>query len=246
MCSRFRFKMAERIKRQSRPPKRLVDECLEVYEAKKKKKKSGKDNQLYEIEIMAVDKEKKKVKIHYKGFSEEADEWREYEDENNFFPFVRLERLFIPQEISLEDRMNSFHGQVYREIKRKLWSGRRDDPEVRIEVYNVDFDAFNRGLGQVVKGIQNRGKEVYVITDNHDLDELLGLKWNERIFNENGDFAYVMNGTVRYWLTKRNTVVEFKYIGGKYIKSEIEDSFMLVFNFVRGDGNKTQYLSETF
>ena len=60
--------------------------------------------------------------------------------------------------------MNSFHGQVYREIKRKLWSGRRDDPEVRIEVY-VDFDAFNRGLGQVVKGIQNRGKEVYVITD---------------------------------------------------------------------------------
>ena len=40
--------------------------------------------------------------------------------------------------------------------------------------------------------------------------------------------------------------MEFKYIGGKYIKSEIEDSFMLVFNFVRGDGNKTQYLSETF
>ena len=93
--------------------------------------------------------------------------------------------------------MNSFHGQAYREIKRKLWSGRRDDPEVRIEVY-VDFDAFNRGLGQVVKGIQNRGKEVYAITDSHDLDELLGLKWNERIFNENGDFAYVMNGTVRY------------------------------------------------
>ena len=67
--------------------------------------------------------------------------------------------------------------------------------------------------------VQFRWKEVYVITDNHDLDELLGLKWNERIFYDNGDFAYVMNGTVRYWLSKRNSVVEFKYMGGKYIKS---------------------------
>lgn len=83
----------------------------------------------------------------------------------------------------------------------------------------MDFDVFHRGLGRVVKRIQNRWKEVYVITDNHDLDELLGLKWNERIFYDNGDFAYVMNGTVRYWLSKRNSVVEFKYMGGKYIKS---------------------------
>lgn len=89
-------------------------------------------------------------------------------------------------------------------IKCKLWSGQRDDPEVVVEGYNVDFDVFHRGLGRVVKRIQNRGKEVYVITDNHDLDELLVLKWNERIFYENGDFAYVMNGTVRYWLTKWN------------------------------------------
>lgn len=89
-------------------------------------------------------------------------------------------------------------------IKCKLWSRQRDDPEVVVEGYNVDFDVFHRGLGRVVKRIQNRGKEVYVITDNHDLDELLGLKWNERIFYENGDFAYVMNGTVRYWLTKWN------------------------------------------
>lgn len=74
------------------------------------------------------------MKIHYKGFSEEADEWHEYEDKNNFFPFARLERLFIPQDISLEDRMNSFHGQVYKEIKCKRRSGQRDDSEVMIKV----------------------------------------------------------------------------------------------------------------
>ena len=54
-------------KRQSRPQKRLVNEYLQVSEAKKKKEKSGKDNQLYEIEIMKVDKEKKKVKIQRGG-----------------------------------------------------------------------------------------------------------------------------------------------------------------------------------
>ena len=102
-----------------------------------------------------IDKQKKKVKIHYEGYSEEADEWRDCQDEN-MFPFERLEKTYIPGEISLEDRTNVLHGHVYQEIKRKLWSGRRDDPDIRIEV-NVDPDVFDRGLSKVVKGIQIRG-----------------------------------------------------------------------------------------
>ena len=31
-------------------------------------------NRLYEIEVREVDKEKKRIKIHYKGFSEDADQ----------------------------------------------------------------------------------------------------------------------------------------------------------------------------
>ena len=41
---------------------------LPVFKAKNKNK-MRKDNQLYEIEIREVDKEKKRIKIHYKGFS---------------------------------------------------------------------------------------------------------------------------------------------------------------------------------
>lgn len=52
--------MAERTKRQSSPPKRVVNKYLQVYEAKNKKKKAGKDNQLYEIEKMEVEKRKKR------------------------------------------------------------------------------------------------------------------------------------------------------------------------------------------
>ena len=44
----------------------------------KNKNKMRKDNQLYEIEIREVDKEKKRIKIHYKGFREDRDEWRDY------------------------------------------------------------------------------------------------------------------------------------------------------------------------
>ena len=37
-----------------------------------------KDNQLYDIEIREVDKEKKRIKILYKGFTEDRDEWCDY------------------------------------------------------------------------------------------------------------------------------------------------------------------------
>ena len=194
---------------------------------------------------MEVDKEKKKVKIHFKGYSNDTDEWRDYGEESNILPFERLERAYIPDEVSLEDRTNSFHGQLYREIKRKLWSSRREDPDVRIEV-NVDPDVFSAGLGRVVKPIHYRGKEVYSIKENNCLNGLLGLKWNERILNQNSDFSYVVKGTVKYWLSQRNSIVEYKYIGGKYVKSEIEDSHFVVFSFVRGDGNRGQYLCGNF
>ena len=44
----------------------------------KNKNKMRKDNQLYEIKIREFDKEKKRIKIHDKGFIEDTDEWRDY------------------------------------------------------------------------------------------------------------------------------------------------------------------------
>ena len=42
------------------------------------KKEMRKYNQLYEIEIRGVDKEKKRVKIaDYRGFPKDTDEWRD-------------------------------------------------------------------------------------------------------------------------------------------------------------------------
>lgn len=189
--------------------------------------------------VTDVDKVGKRVKIHYVGYSERYDEWRACESEDNNL-FQRMELLSSPSSSSLDDRMELIHGELYREIKRKLYSGRKDDPSTRVEV-RIDQDVFNGGLALVGKAKTERGKVVHSIDSNQTLNHLLGLKWDERIFNENGDFAFVIEGTVRFWLARRNPIQEFKVIGGKYIKCEIEDNFYLVFTFVRGDGNRHNY-----
>ena len=233
--------MADRPKRMSLVPKRFVDDFYEIGPAVGKvEKRPMVDKSLCEEETVDVNKEQTQKRIHFVGFSKEFDKWRHYDCERDYFPFVRLEKMFLPDGGSMEDRKNIFHGQLYRVIKRKLWSGRRDDPEVRIEMN--DPDVFSSGLGQVTLSTSQRGKDVYSVTDNRLLDGVLGLKWDERIMNSSGDFAYVEKNTVRFWMTKKTPIQEYKYIGSNYVKCEIEDVYMLVFTFVRGDGNRRQYM----
>ena len=111
---------------------RILSALPKIMEKVERKRKTDRD--LYDVEVVEVDTTQKRLKIHFVGFSHEYDEWRDYDSESNYFPFVRLEKMFFPKESSLEDRSNIFHGELYRCIKRKLWSGRKDDPEVRIEL----------------------------------------------------------------------------------------------------------------
>lgn len=226
------------VKRESKIPARYIHECSSDF-ASKKRKLSKKDNNLYDVIVTEVDKSKKRIKIHYVGYSTKYDEWKPIGDAASF-PFVRREKLNIPSAVSFGDREELFHGQLYREIKRKLFSGRRDDPAVRIEL-RVEPDVFEGGLATAVGGITERNKTVYKLPSNRLIDNFLGKKWDERIFNGNGDFAYVIHGTVRYWLSKSNPIVEFKLIGDQYVQSEIEERYFIVFTFVRGDGNRYNY-----
>ena len=70
------------------------------------------------------------------------------------------------------------------------------------------------------------------------MNHILGQKWDKRIQNTSGDFAYVVEGTARYWFGKRSPVIGYTYAGNKLIKNEIENSSFLSFQFVHGDGNK--------
>ena len=49
--------------------------------------------------------------ILQKGHCHDTDEWGDYDEDN--VPFERLEKVYVPDEDSLEQRMNIFHGQLY-------------------------------------------------------------------------------------------------------------------------------------
>ena len=75
---------------------RYIDAYLPLFKAKNKNK-MRKDNQLVEIEIREVDNEKKRIKIHYKGFLEDTDKWRDYGslfDLEGFHAVVNFELIF--------------------------------------------------------------------------------------------------------------------------------------------------------
>ena len=128
--------MGDRPKRMSCPPRRFVEEFCPLSEKKMEKveRKRKTDSDFYDVGVIELDTTRQQLKIHFAGFSQGYDEWRDYDNERNYFPFVRLEKMFFPAEGPLEDRGYIFHRPLYRCIKTKLWSGRKDDPEVRIEL----------------------------------------------------------------------------------------------------------------
>ena len=76
---------------------------------------------------------------------------------------LNISRLFVKKSCLLHRKIplwiehKTFHGQLFCEIKKKLWSGRQEDPEISIDL-NVDQDVFMEGLGSVFPGIMQRGK----------------------------------------------------------------------------------------
>ena len=59
---------------------------------------------------------------------------------------------------------------------------------MRIEI-DAAKDVFNSVLANYIQGVMQRGKLVYNLTSNRLLDVVLGMNWDERIFNVQGDFA---------------------------------------------------------
>ena len=168
--------MAGQAKERNKRTKVVLQRILGIHPVKKANLQR-KDTKLYDIEVTEVDKANKRLKIHYAGYSSLFDEWRPFGDNegSEYFPFVCKEKLFITSENSLVDRTQTFHGQLFREIKKKLWSGRREDPEISIDL-NVDQDVFMEGLGSVFPGIIQRGKMVYQVKSNRMFDPFLGMK----------------------------------------------------------------------
>ena len=227
----------------SRPKRNIVQpvtyaEEFPPAEQKKKRKANRVDKTLYDVEIVERDHKTKRVRIHYVGYDVKFDEWITNNKED-VCPIVKLNKAYVPDEGSLISRKNLLCDTVVTSIKQKLYSHRLNDPDSRVEV-ECDEDVFSLFSLLCNKKIE-RGRTFYHPKQLSDLNQLLKINWHQRIFNENGDYAFIIPDTLRISLNRRIPIKEFSYHGGKYIEVATERRSIMVFTFVRGDGNKAQY-----
>ena len=135
--------------------------------------------------------------------------------------------------------------RLAREIKFGLFSSKRESPAVRIETC-IDMDIYQVYLSDIGVVRESRGRNVHYLNNNRQLCNILGNKWHERILNINGDFCYVIAGTVQFWLHEKNPVKEFVYMGDTLFESHIQNDLELIFTFVRGDGVSEEYNSDAW
>ena len=125
------------------------------------------------------------MKIHYIGYGDSDDEWKDEE-----------ELVDICEPTYLLSNRFSLHQELALAIKSKLQSSRTGSPEVRI-VMDFDKAVYESGLkvlGTLKKS--ERGVDKYVIKNYSDLDTVLGKKWYIKGLNINGDFCYAIKQSV--------------------------------------------------
>lgn len=192
------------------------------------------------MQIVDRDPINKRIKVHYKGYGSEGDEWKDCKETR---PVMKMQPLPKLYPVSLPDRYTSFTDTLARKIKHSLFITKRKDPEIIISL-DVDEDVFSKFVGNVNHTKSRiRGKEIHSIADNDFLNGVLGDCWEHRIENEEGDFSYVVKGTVTFHLNKIKPTLEYKRVGGILMQCWIMQHSHFVFNFVRKEGTQHQYES---
>ena len=131
------------------------------------------------------------------------------------FPVSKFVKMEKPSEESFGERSRKLQSTLSLEIKRRLLSVQWDDPDVRLEL-PIDEDIFYKVFGSLGRLSKSRGRTVHRITENSQLDSILGTRWSVRIKNEMGDFEAVRNGSVEYYLYERPPISDFAPAGGNY------------------------------
>ena len=185
---------------------------------------------IFSLQIVDRDKIQNKVKIHFIGYSSDFDEWRDGDDlvDSEKSSLGRFVTRFTPSEDSLSDRASALFSRLSREIKFSLFSTKRESLEVWIEM-QIDMDIYYTHLQNSGFVKKSRGREVHCVDNNSQLYDLPGSKWFERIQNVNGDFCYVIPGTVTFWLHEKKPVKEFVYVGDTLVESHTESDLQVIF-----------------
>ena len=205
-------------------------------------------SKLYPIEV--VESDGSKVRIHYIGYDDSADEWRESTE------LVKLTSTRTSSVSSTESKCNvqsnqpiqqfSLYNELRIKIKQALVCGRKQSPLVVINM-PFDFLLFKGGLQAAgkPKRVVN-GNQHYQLKSYQDLDILLGPNWHFRGVNKHGDYAFVVLASVDYNIYKRQKLTEH-FPSAQSTDNivptlqKLDTGYGLRFSFVRAYGNSSTF-----
>ena len=208
-----------------------------------KARKTSTKDKLYHIEVVEIDGSR--ARIHYVGYNDSDDEWRNLSELITIPPTPR----------SVNNRNLSVYDtpippyNLYKELRIKIKQGLicrtgKVSPSVVIDM-GFDYLLFKGGLQAIGVTKQNtHGTNIrYKLRCYKDLDPLLGQNWHYRGANETGDYAFVILNTVEYYIHKRRNIIEYHPSQSVDTQSNptlhTEDSgYALKFCFIRGYGNR--------
>ena len=126
------------------------------------------------------------------------------------------------------------------QVKRELWSSRRNAPEVRFEI-STDNDVYEKAFRIVGISYSFRKITARLLCKNEEMDHLLGHKWNVRVKNKFGDYEFVVEGTFCFWMKLRPPLDDFVQVGDKFLPYKFQQEPLLIVCFVREIGNSRKY-----
>ena len=196
----------------------------------KRSQRTMAEDQLYPVNIL--EKRDGQVKVHYVGYDDEYDEWKEEGDLEDLNEDSNEHHL----EASLSDNVVMEAYSLYKDlgvrIKRGLLCSRTSSPLIKV-VMPFDMLLFNGGLKEA--GIRSKkvgGVQHYKITHYRDLDVLLGRNWHVRGINANGDYGFVVCDTVDFCLKKSRKLVDYVPTDNGPRCCTIDPGYTLTFSFV--------------
>jgi len=209
---------------------------LDLKRASRRKTAASRDK-LYPIEVVQTDGDK--VKVHYIGYSDIYDEWKDKKEIEDFTP--ANSGATAGTDTTPSYQLYSFHEDLKFRIKRSITCSRTGSPKVVI-LMPIDCLLFNGGLKMAGKPIKKVGWVQYFgINEYRDLDHLLGTNWHVRGLNGHGDYGYTIKNTVQFYIRKYRPLMEYVPSSSGASKCQLDMGYNLCFSFTQGYGNSTTF-----
>ena len=167
------------------------------------------------------------VKVHYAGWDAKFDEWRPATD------VIEIPETFLVSETEAKER---FFSQLRVAVKESLHCQKKTDShmDIKLPVIKDIFQEF-QSLGKPHPKLKGR----FILENLSDLNVVLGDEtWFIRIINRAGDFAYIIKGTIEFWLSERVPLED--YTPGGALKL-IHRGFSFNLRYVKGKANRFDY-----